>query len=58
MFTDVNLQLNLSFKSKNIVFTDVGFNLKSGVSKIFWSQILVFPLILDSHKYCMHQFFL
>ena len=57
-FTDVDLQLNLGFKSRNIVFTDVGFHLKSGFKKLLCSQMLVFTLILASRKYCVHQFFL
>ena len=58
MFTDVYLQLNLGFKSDNIVCTDVGFHLKSGFKKLLCSHMLVFTLILDSQKYCVHQFFL
>ena len=57
-FTDNELQLNLGFKSENIVFTDVGFHLKSGFKKLFCSQMLVFTLNLASRKYCEHQFFL
>ena len=60
MFTDVDLQLNLGFKSENIVFTDVGlhlnldsrnycvhrcwFSLNSGFMKILCTPI--FPLFL------------
>ena len=40
------------------MFTDVGFHLKSGFKKLLYSQMLVFTLILDSGKYCVHQFFL
>ena len=57
-FTDVDLQLNLGFRSDKIVFTDVGFYLKSGFKKVLCSQMLVFALILDSRKYFVHQFFL
>ena len=57
-FTDVHLKLNLGFRSKNIVFPYVGFHLKSGFKKILCSKILVFTLILDSQKYCVHTFFL
>ena len=39
-------------------FTDVGFHLKSGFKKLLCSQMLVFTLILDSQKYCVHQIFL
>ena len=41
-----------------IVFTDVGFHLKSGFKKLLCSKTLVFTLTLDSRKYCVHQFFL
>ena len=58
MYTIINEQLNLGFKSKNIVFTDVGFHLKSGFKKLLCSQLFVFTLLLDSQKYCVHQFFL
>ena len=54
-FTDVDLQLNLGFRSEKNLFTDVGFYLKSGFKKILCSQMLVFALILDSRKYCVHQ---
>ena len=39
---DVDLQLVLGFKSENIVFTDVGFLLNSGFTKILCTPI--FPL--------------
>ena len=55
---NVDIQLNLGFRSENIVFTDVGFYLKSGFKKIFCSQMLVFFSILDSRKYCVPQVFL
>ena len=58
MFTDVDTHLNLGFKTKNFVFTDVGFHLKYGFKKLLGSQMLVFTLILDSQKYCVHQFVL
>ena len=58
MFIDIDLQVNLGFKSENIVFTDVGFHIKSVFKKMLCSQILVFTLILDSCKYCEDQFFL
>ena len=48
----------MGFKSENIVFTDVGVHLKSGFKKILCSHMLVFTLILDSQKYCVHLFFL
>ena len=48
MFTDLDLQLNLGFRSENIVFTDVGFRLKSGLKKILCSHMFVFTLNLDS----------
>ena len=48
MLIDVDLQLNMGFKSENIVFTDVGFHLKSGFKKILCSQMSVFTLILYS----------
>ena len=34
------------------------FHLKSGFKKLLCSQMLVFTLILDSRKYCVHEFFL
>ena len=58
MFTDVDLQLNMGFKSENTVFIDISFHLKSGFKKILCSQILVFTLILVSQKYWVNQFFL
>ena len=46
------------FQIQNIVFTDVGFHLKSGFKKFLCSQMLVLTLILDSRKYCVNQLFL
>ena len=40
------------------MFTDIGFHLKSGFKKSLCSHMLVFTIILDSQKYCVHQFFL
>ena len=40
------------------MFTDVGFHLKSEFKKILCSQMLIFTLVLDSQKYCVHQFVL
>ena len=38
-FTDVDLQLNLGFKSEYIVFTYVGFQPNSGFTKILCTPI-------------------
>ena len=53
-----NKRSQMGFKSKKIVFTDVGFHLKSGIKKLLCSQMFFFTLILDSQKFCGHQFLL
>ena len=57
MFMDVDLQINLGFRLENSVFTDVEFHLKSGFKKILCLQMLVFTVVRDSQKYCVHHFF-
>ena len=53
-FTDADVQLNLGFKSKNIVFTDVGFHLKSGFKNLLCSRMLVFTKILCTPIFPLH----
>ena len=43
MFADVDLQLNLGFEFENIVFTNLGFDLNSGFTKILCTPIFPLP---------------